>query len=96
MSASEVTPQFVIRLFPLTESLGRRWQAGGQTERVKQPVERKSLQIFLIGLGRRTKGWSFTFFMENGLTCGAITSWSAGPAIAVPPGPWFLKANARG
>ena len=56
MSASEVAPQFAIGLFPLPERFGRRWQAGGQTERMKQAVRRKSLQIFPIGLGRRTEG----------------------------------------
>lgn len=56
MSASEVAPQFTIGLFPLTKRFGRRWQAGGQTERVKQAVGRKSLQIFPIGVGRRAKG----------------------------------------
>jgi hypothetical protein len=61
MSASEVTPQFTIGLFPLTKRFGRRWQAGGQTERVKQAVGRKSLQIFSIGVGRRAKGSRLEF-----------------------------------
>ena len=55
VSAGEVATQFAIGLFPLPERFGRRWQAGGQTERMKQPVGRKSLQIFPIGLGRRAE-----------------------------------------
>ena len=56
MSAGKVAPQFAIGLFPFTERFGGRRQACGQTKGMKQPVRRKSLQIFPVGLGRRTEG----------------------------------------